>query len=88
MSGSPDYILSVNGVEHPSAELAAPPQGRRSALVGRPWLAVLWKCCHQYSRIYRDRAGTMYRGRCPGCGKVAQAKVGPGGVDSRFFTAC
>ena len=54
---------------------------------GRPWIAVTWKCCSVYSRIYRNRAGTCYEGRCPKCGKAVKARVGPGGTDNRFFQA-
>ncbi len=57
------------------------------SLKGRPWISVTWRCCHTYSRVYRNARGTMYVGRCPKCGKQAQAKVGPNGVDQRFFVA-
>lgn len=53
----------------------------------RPWLSVHWKCCHTYSRIYRNRAGTAYEGCCPKCGTRASATIGPGGTNARFFTA-
>jgi hypothetical protein len=53
----------------------------------RPWLAVHWRCCHTYSRIYRNRDATAYVGRCPACGKVVKATIGPGGVNNRFFQA-
>jgi len=54
---------------------------------GRPWIAVTWKCCSVYSRVYRNRAGTCYEGRCPKCGKPVKARIGPGGTSSRFFEA-
>ena len=61
---------------------------RRASLRGRPWIAVRWECCSAYSRIYRNAAGTAYEGRCPRCRRPVRVRVGPGGTDHRFFTAC
>ena len=61
--------------------------GGSTSLTGRPWLAVHWQCCRTYSRIYRNQAGDAYEGRCPQCGAAVNAKVGPNGVSTRFFTA-
>ena len=52
---------------------------------GRPWLGILFRCCNQYGRIYKNAAGTMYIGRCPRCGCEVSAKVGEGGTNQRFF---
>jgi hypothetical protein len=86
-----DYILDIDslGPQPPVAgrDVASGEPAGSSSFVHRPWLAVYWKCCHLYSRIYRNRAGDGYAGRCPGCGKGARARVGPGGVQSRFFVA-
>ncbi len=79
MSG-PDYILDVSGL----AKREAP---KASSFVGRPWLAVRWRCCSVYSRVYRNREGTAYEGRCPRCGAPVRARVGTGGTDQRFFEA-
>ena len=78
----PDYIVDIDGIKPP-----APPQNKSTRLQGRPWLAVQWKCCSVYSRIYRNKAGTMYEGKCPKCGKPVSAKVGAGGTSKRFFEA-
>ncbi len=78
----PDYIVDIDGLKPPVSQ-----QADRVSLRGRPWLAVQWKCCSAYSRIYRNKAGTMYEGRCPKCGKPVSAKVGPGGTSKRFFEA-
>lgn len=56
-------------------------------LHGRPWLAVHWRCCHIYSRIYRNADATAYAGRCPSCGKSIRVKIGADGTSSRFFEA-
>lgn len=85
MASSPDYILDVQGVDAPATNCG---EGKESSFTGRPWLAVMWQCCHVYSRIYRNADATAYHGRCPSCGKVAHARIGAGGIQSRFFTAC
>ena len=82
-----DYILDIRGLESSGEEDEAPQPDVRPQLSGRPWLAVHWRCCHSYSRIYRDRSGESYTGRCPVCGKRVRARVGPGGVSNRFFDA-
>jgi hypothetical protein len=80
MSG-PDYILDIQGLQPPPA----PDVGK--TLRGRPWLAVKWRCCSTYSRVYRNADGSAYEGRCPRCGRVVHARVGAGGTDNRFFEA-
>lgn len=59
-------------------------QGDKSA---RPFVGVQFECCSIYARIYRNAAGTAYVGNCPRCAKKIELKIGPGGSDSRFFTA-
>ena len=83
MQSGPDYILKIEGLatHQPDETEAQHPH------VGRPWIAVRWKCCSVYSRIYRNRLGTAYEGRCPKCGTQARASIGPGGTESRFFNA-
>lgn len=87
----PDYILDIKGLPrsagngHPQAGMTQASTG--SSLHGRPWLAIHWKCCHTYSRIYRNTAGTAYVGRCPTCGKPLRVLIGEGGTDARFFEA-
>ena len=53
----------------------------------RKFLGVHFKCCNVYTRLYVNRLRTAYQGRCPRCGKRVSIKIGPGGSDSRFFTA-
>ena len=81
MSG-PDYIVdiaSLKGSQEPSVD--------DRSLRGRPWLAVKWRCCSVYSRVYRNAEGTAYVGNCPKCRKRVQARVGEGGTNNRFFEA-
>ncbi|MFA9479129.1 hypothetical protein ACERK3_12625 [Phycisphaerales bacterium AB-hyl4] len=57
------------------------------SLRGRPWLAVMFKCCQAYSRVYRNREATAYEGRCPKCHRPLRVAIGPGGTSTRFFEA-
>jgi hypothetical protein len=80
----PDYIVDIDGLKAPDGS------GRdadAASFRGRPWLAVHWRCCGVYSRVYRNKAGTLYEGRCPKCGRPVTARVGPGGTSHRFFEA-
>jgi hypothetical protein len=76
----PDYIVKIDGIDTSDP---TPP----TSLRGRPWIAVRWRCCSVYSRIYRNRAATAYEGRCPRCGVPVRARVGVGGTNARFFEA-
>ena len=51
----------------------------------RPFLAVWYRCCHAYGRMYRNREMTHYEGRCPRCGARVTARIGPGGTSQRLF---
>lgn len=89
MKNRPDYILDLSSVHQPTAD--KPSGGGAGGVAGgaqgRPWIAVQWKCCRTYSRIYRNKQGTAYEGRCPKCGKQVRASVGEGGTNNRFFEA-
>lgn len=92
----PPYHLEIEGVEEPGGgeERTSPdgkptPNGDRSSnpARGRPWVGVRFDCCDVYTRVYRNRAGTAYEGRCPKCLAGIRLRVGPGGTSSRFFVA-
>ncbi|MBE7712073.1 MAG: hypothetical protein E7Z92_08065 [Cyanobacteria bacterium SIG31] len=51
----------------------------------RQFLGVWFECCHVYGRLYKNKAGTMYYGRCPKCLRSVRARVGEGGTSRRFF---
>ena len=51
----------------------------------RPWLSVLFACCSVYQRVYKQKDGTAYAGRCPRCGKAVTFRVGTGGTSARQF---
>ncbi len=78
MASEPDYYLEVEGLEPVDA---APARGGGA----RRWIGVRFDCCGVYLRIYRNRAGTAYEGRCPKCLAKVRALIGPGGTASRFF---
>ncbi len=52
---------------------------------GRPWVGVKFTCCNVYTRIYRDRTGAAYVGRCPKCMQQVRMRIAAGGSRSRFF---
>lgn len=91
----PDYILDIKGLRPPEqggdaqSPAAPPPDGalKDPSLRGRPWLAVRWRCCGGYTRVYRNLQATAYEGRCPTCGRAVNVKVGQGGTSCRFFEA-
>ena len=83
MSG-PDYIVDIDGLKPDEGDGQAVDAHR---FKGRPWLSVLWKCCQVYSRIYRNRKGDAYEGRCPKCNRAVRARIGSDGTDARFFEA-
>ena len=80
---SPDYIVDINGL--PPSQDKSGDGGQ--AFKARPWLAVRWRCCSVYSRVYRNAQGTAYVGRCPKCRQEVRARVGEGGTSNRFFEA-
>lgn len=87
MAENPDYILELSGSADASAEPAAQEtEGEGSG--SRKWIGVRFQCCGVYTRIWRNREGTAYVGHCPRCHRKVQARIGPGGVSSRFFEAC
>jgi len=60
--------------------LQAPPHGR-------PFLGILFECCHVYTRIYRNQDRTAYEGRCPHCLRTVRVRIDPAGSADRFFVA-
>ena len=53
----------------------------------RKFIGVKFNCCGVYVRVYINKEGTAYEGRCPKCFRSVKFKVGEGGTDHRFFEA-
>lgn len=51
----------------------------------RQFLGIWFDCCHAYGRIYKNKEGTAYVGRCPRCLRSVRVRVGEGGTNQRFF---
>ena len=70
-------ILHTHGLEPGASDDAPPP----------PFIAIWYRCCHTYGRLYRNRNATMYVGRCPCCRAEVSARIGPDGTSRRVFEA-
>lgn len=64
-----------------------PPDRHRAESTRRRFVGVHFVCCDVYSRVYINPSATAYEGNCPKCAKKLRLRIGPGGTDSRFFTA-
>lgn len=55
---------------------------------GGKFLGIKFECCGGiYARIYPNRKGDAYEGRCPKCMRAVRLGIGTGGTSARFFTA-
>lgn len=80
-------IVDIRGLQASDGPCGGALPTAASGRNARPWLAVHWRCCHTYSRVYRNPDATAYTGRCPTCGKLIRVKIGADGTSSRFFEA-
>ena len=87
MAEDADYILDIGSNQiMPNSEQESSSNSQAQAK-GRKYICVQFDCCNVYNRIYKNRQGTAYEGYCPRCGKKVTVRIGPGGVDARFFRA-
>lgn len=54
---------------------------------GSNYLGIMFNCCSVYGRIYKNKDGNAYVGRCPRCMRTIKIPVGEGGTSRRFFNA-
>ena len=77
--------MSGENLDLSSASEGEPtPAGQRAP---RRFVGIQFACCSVYSRVYVNRDETAYEGRCPKCSRQVRLRIGPGGTESRFFTA-
>ena len=56
----------------------------------RKFLGVYSSCCHVYGRLYQNKQGTAYVGRCPRCMRNIRVPIdsnSSNGTSRRFFSA-
>ena len=53
----------------------------------RKFLGIYFDCCNVYGRVYKNKDGSAYEGRCPKCLRFVHVPVGEGGTSQRFFRA-
>ena len=54
----------------------------------RKFLGIWFECCHVYGRLYKNKEGTKYIGRCPKCLRSIQVNINSESekaTDRRFF---
>lgn len=49
-------------------------------------VGVKFDCCHVYTRVYTNKEGTAYEGRCPKCLRTIRVKIHKDGVNCKFFS--
>lgn len=81
------YDDAENFYNEDDDELENDSQTNEEAPKANNFLGIMFNCCGVYSRIYKNKEGTAYVGRCPKCLKYVKIPVGEGGTSQRFFTA-
>jgi len=54
---------------------------------GKKFLGIMFECCNVYRRVYINKEGNAYEGRCPKCFAEVKVRIGTDGSDTRFFRA-
>ena len=71
----------------PGAGAQAQSENSASPADRKKYVGVRFHCCGLYLRIYVNKEGTAYEGRCPKCAKPLRLRIGDGGTNHRFFDA-
>jgi hypothetical protein len=79
----PGDFLDLSSV--PASDLVA--CGHPPGVESRRFIGIQFSCCSVYARIYINASQSAYEGRCPRCLRRVEVQIGPGGTDTRFFTA-
>ena len=53
----------------------------------KKFLGIYFDCCNTYGRLYKNKEGTHYVGRCPRCMRSLKVPIGSDGTNARFFRA-
>ena len=53
----------------------------------KKFIGILFECCKVYRRIYVNKDGNAYEGRCPLCYGKIKVIISPNGTEQRFFNA-
>lgn len=53
----------------------------------KKYLGIMFNCCNVYVRIYQNKEGTAYVGRCPKCFRTVRVPIGKDGTGERIFNA-
>ena len=53
----------------------------------KKFLGIMFECCNIYKRVYVNKEGNAYEGRCPKCYAQVTVRIGSEGSDNRFFRA-
>ncbi len=54
----------------------------------RKFIGVWFDCCHTYGRLYKNKEGTQYTGRCPKCMRYVHVNIDENSskaTNRRFF---
>ena len=81
LTSDPNHAVRVPIVGAGAEALSELPSDRKK------YVGVRFHCCGLYVRIYVNKEGTAYEGRCPKCARPVRLRIGEGGTNNRFFEA-